>query len=100
YLILNPDRRHSENVVESYVSEVNGGSRFAETWFPLVKGEFEFKYLHYGSFSKGCVTVLSGSGWKDVYLYVISSRMKGLEGNAHGRLLVVEDLSESTTMQK
>lgn len=94
YLILNPDRRHTDKIVKDYISETNGGSRFAETWFPLFKNEFEFKYLHYGSFSNGCATVLSGSDWTDIYLYVISSRMKGLEDNVHGRLLVVEDLSE------
>jgi hypothetical protein len=84
YTIQFPYSRHSDNVNPSYLSERHGGSRFAETWFPLVKDKFEFKYLHFGQYSKGCVTVID-PGWSDLYQYIITSRE---EDCVHGALVV------------
>lgn len=91
YLILNPDRRHTDRITEVYMSEKTGGSRFAETWFPLFKEKFEFKYLHFGAYSNGCATILSGEGWTDLYFNVITSR---LNETAHGILIVIADLEQ------
>lgn len=89
YLILFPDRRHTDKISIDYLNESNLGSRFAETWFPLVKGRFEFQYLHYGSYSNGCVTVISdGKEWTNLYSYIIKSRY--ING-AHGVLFIFDN---------
>jgi len=68
--IFNPD----------YFDEKNGGSRFVQTWFRLIptEGILEDIFLHYGSFSKGCITVLSNkklSVWNKIYLALTQSRV-------------------------
>jgi len=89
YAILSPDRRRIDKATKKYISEGNGGSRFAETWFPLVKHEFEFQYLHYGTYSNGCITVTSGSGWTELYLLIMKSRPRKMY---HGTITVVEKI--------
>jgi len=81
YSILVPDRRHKEKTLPRYLMEAVGGSRFAETWFPIMKKNFEFRYLHFGSFSRGCITVLLNqtNDWNSLYFYLISSRNNNQE---------------------
>lgn len=91
YLVLFPDRRHTDKISQEYIKESAGGSRFAETWFPLLKEKFEFQYLHFGSYSNGCATVLSHQGqqWNHLYNYIVKSRYLDC---AHGTLVVAESM--------
>lgn len=71
--IFNPD----------YFDEKIGGSRFVETWFRLIptEGILEDTFLHYGSFSKGCITVLNNkelSVWNKIYLTLTQSRLNDM----------------------
>lgn len=98
YLIAFPDRRHSDKISKEYLSEPDGGSRFAETWFPIVKDKFEFKYLHYGRFSNGCATVISsGNEWAVLYNHIVTSRFTDC---VHGHLVVVDNLSKAVAALK
>lgn len=87
YLVLFPDRRHTDKISQEYIKEGAGGSRFAETWFPLFKEKFEFRYLHFGTYSNGCATVLSHQGqqWNHLYSYIVKSRYLDC---VHGTLVV------------
>jgi hypothetical protein len=64
-----------------YFDERHGGSRFSRSWFPiLADGEFyPEKYLHFGTYSKGCITVkyLSNQNnlWNDLYFNIVNSRL-------------------------
>lgn len=91
YLILFPDRRHTDKISQEYIRENSDGSRFAETWFPLLKEKFEFQYLHFGTYSNGCATVLSHQGqqWNHLYNYIVKSRYLDC---AHGTLVVAESM--------
>lgn len=68
-----------------YLLETHGGSRFAQTWFPVYQAETTFieKYIHFGSISKGCITVryaykqIPSSEWNSLYMYLIMSRTNG-----------------------
>lgn len=63
------------------VDENVGGSRFATTWFPIEtnRDSITNRFLHFGSFSKGCITVKSeeavDSIWPEVYLQIILARI-------------------------
>lgn len=80
YLIKFPVRVN-KILPNQYFNENNGGSRFADTWFPLqAKDElYPEKYLHFGSISQGCLTVkfnpLSKSIWNTLYMSLIHSRL-------------------------
>lgn len=63
------------------VDETIGGSRFANTWFPIEKSDDRnmSRFLHYGSFSKGCITVKlnetpNNSTWSEIYLKIMLAR--------------------------
>lgn len=64
-----------------YFNEQKGGSRFADTWLPLMQLNdlYPEKYLHFGSFSTGCITVKynprNKSLWTKIYLKIINSRI-------------------------
>ncbi|MCL4199712.1 hypothetical protein KJZ67_00025 [Patescibacteria group bacterium] len=90
YSIICPDRRHDNKISKEYLSEYGIGTRFAETWFPIIKEKFEFRYLHFGSYSNGCVTVIgNGQQWTALYKYVITSRLGEM---THGHLIVVDKI--------
>lgn len=65
-----------------YLSEEKGGSRFAETWFPLITDNeiFVEKFIHFGSVSEGCVTIKytpqlhTVNSWNQIYMKLITSR--------------------------
>jgi hypothetical protein len=85
YKIMMPDHKHTDRMSTDYYNEHRGGSRFCETWFPLVleKG-FTGQYLHFGTFSEGCVTVTED--WNEIYINLILSR---LDSSSVGELTVV-----------
>lgn len=66
-----------------YLNERRGGSRFAETWFPVVaKGKvYTQNFIHFGRMSEGCLTVQynttheAANNWVDVYQRLITSRV-------------------------
>lgn len=98
YYIIFPDRKHSDRISKEYLDEASGGTRFAETWFPLVREKFEFQYLHYGRFSNGCATVIgNGKEWTGLYEYVITSR---LADTTHGHLIVVDKIQNAPEVIK
>ena len=77
YGIYLPNKRFGGNITNNYISEENGGTRFAQTWFPIKDKVFEERYIHYGSYSRGCVTVSSDtSAWNKLYIHLMKSRMK------------------------
>lgn len=79
YYVKFPIRRNKENAL--YSDETKGGSRFFDTWFPLIKkGEFNLsRFLHFGSFSKGCITVKYSlerkSYWSELFFKIMHSRI-------------------------
>lgn len=68
-----------------YLNEKSGGSRFAETWFPIAIQNTPFIdcYLHFGSYSEGCITIKyekkNGPSeiWNLLYRDIITSRKTG-----------------------
>lgn len=76
YKILLPDRPHIEKAKKEYFDESIYGSRFASTWFPIMKNYHRGQYLHLGLFSEGCVTVLvnQNNNWGNLYKYLLTSR--------------------------
>ena len=91
YKILLPTKKTDKVVSTNYINEHNGGSRFAETWFPFMKDRFEERYIHFGTYSRGCVTVVHGQtdAWNNLYLYLIKSRKVN---NIIGDLIVIDEL--------
>lgn len=93
YYIKIPDYPHTDKISKEYLDENQGGSRFSETWFGIESKTLNVSdsYLHYGKFSKGCLTVLFKDKknetkiWNKIYLYLMNSRF-----NNHliGKLLV------------
>lgn len=76
YRLLIP--RYPHNKSRKYVNELAGGTRFAETWFQieLSNNIFGRLFVHFGSMTEGCVTVVdSGKLWTKMYLYLMSNRM-------------------------
>ncbi len=85
YKIMLPDHKHTDRMSIDYYNEHRGGSRFCETWFPLVSGNgFTGQYLHFRTFSEGCVTVTEN--WNEIYLNLILSR---LDSSSVGELTIV-----------
>lgn len=79
YLIGFPIKKRILN--KSYSDEERGGSRFYDSWFPLVrKDEFNMsRFLHYGTYSEGCMTVShhgnKGKDWSDIFAKLMHSRI-------------------------
>ncbi|OGM76132.1 hypothetical protein A2210_02885 [Candidatus Woesebacteria bacterium RIFOXYA1_FULL_40_18] len=69
------------NLDPKLTNETSGGSRFANTWFPITRRDDRSmgRFLHFGSFSKGCITVRfdedMNSIWSEIYLKIILARM-------------------------
>lgn len=82
YRIKFPVKRQKKEINQIYFNETKGGSRFAETWFPILKEEdfFMQRYIHFGTYSKGCVTISYqpknsfSDDWRQLYMYLIRSR--------------------------
>jgi hypothetical protein len=71
----------SKKLNGDYLDDNRGGSRFAESWFPVVdkNGCPSEKYIHFGSISEGCITVKyklhdALCPWYFIYLTLIKSR--------------------------
>lgn len=79
YYVKFPVRRNKDSAL--YSDEVKGGSRFFDTWFPLIrKGEFNLsRFFHFGSFSKGCITVKYNPEkkgyWSELFFKLMHSRI-------------------------
>lgn len=85
-LPIAPERKLTKKL---YMNEAKKGSRFASTWFPLIKsnGKTTHFYIHLGKFSNGCITVefpLCSSKWTDLFTYLLSHR------TANGHLMMLE----------
>lgn len=86
YSILYPIKSHKN--VFSYLNEDKGGSRFAETWFPIqsINKEPTCQYLHFGKISDGCLTIkIDGScraqrSWNTLFLSLLKSNKNGILG--------------------
>jgi len=85
YFLYLPDYPHNHVATKKYENEAKGGSRFASTWFRLVKdGDSLFQsssYLHFGTFSEGCITFpffekIGVSSWNELILALSLSRLK------------------------
>lgn len=85
YSLYLPDYPHNHVATYKYQNEVKGGSRFASTWFRIVKdGDSLFQsssYLHFGTYSEGCITFpffeKSGtSSWNKFVLSLSLLRLK------------------------
>lgn len=79
YLVKFPIRT-KKKLPLSYFDESKGGSRFCESWFPIMaEGElFAQRYIHFGSKSEGCITVVRNNRihtWNDIYKVMINSRL-------------------------
>ncbi len=90
YKLQIPERPITKPLNPEYFDENIGGSRFSQTWFRLIpeKGNPGEVFLHYGSYSEGCITVLNNksfSVWNKIYLYLI----KGRVSDVHLATLVV-----------
>ncbi|TAL72363.1 MAG: hypothetical protein EPN88_04925 [Bacteroidetes bacterium] len=77
--------RTSKILPKDYLDETKGGSRFAETWFPIQADDdlYPEKYLHLGSISKGCITVEynprdRSNLWNVLYLKLMRSRLNDI----------------------
>lgn len=81
YYIGFPIKKNIKNM--EYPDETRGGSRFFDSWFPLIKkDEFNLsRFLHYGSYSEGCMTVShresGGKSWSDIFVEIMHSRVGG-----------------------
>lgn len=72
----------TKKINPDYLLEKKGGSRFAETWFPInAQNEmFVERFIHFGYISEGCVTVkynslhLSSNSWNSVFLRLLTGR--------------------------
>jgi len=79
YLIGFPIKKRIIN--KNYSDEDRGGTRFYDSWFPLIKkDEFNMsRFLHYGTFSEGCLTVShlgnKGKDWSDIFSILMHSRI-------------------------
>ena len=87
YIILIPAFKQSTKVSPDYINEKLGGSRFSETWFQFVPSHDQNmysseSYIHFGKFSKGCITYLfrsnTKSDWETLYMKLITSRLDKL----------------------
>ncbi len=90
YKLQIPTRPIKKPLNPDYYNENVGGSRFVETWFRLTptKGVLKDVFLHYGSYSKGCIAVINNkefSVWNKIYLILMESR---LDDNYVATLLV------------
>jgi hypothetical protein len=80
YYLQIPERPVLKKFNPNYFNESLGGSRFAQSWFRLVseKGKFKDIFLHYGSYSDGCITVINNSKfsvWNKIYLALMKCRL-------------------------
>lgn len=86
YFILSPIKSHKN--IFSYLNEDKGGSRFAETWFPIQSKNKEpiSQYLHFGKISDGCLTIkIDGSNyaqrfWNTLFLNLLKSNKNEILG--------------------
>lgn len=85
YFLYSPDFPHKHVATSKYQNEAKGGSRFASTWFKLVKDEDSLfqsnSYLHFGTYSEGCITFPfweknRASNWNELVLALSLSRLK------------------------
>lgn len=75
-----PDYPHLERYSSKFFNEKTGGSRFVGTWFKLLSNNSKIRdsYLHYGSISEGCLTVIykkNDAIWNKIYLYLLKHRL-------------------------
>lgn len=80
YTLQIPIRPIKKTFNPDYYDESIGGSRFVQTWFRLIpkKGVLNDIFLHYGSYSKGCITVINSKEfpvWNKIYLTLMQSRL-------------------------
>lgn len=76
YSLLIPKYSHFKS--KKYTNELDGGTRFAETWFQIQAQDFGLAgfFLHFGTITNGCITVVdSGRKWTKVYLYLMQNRI-------------------------
>lgn len=79
YFILHPIKT-LKNINKKYFDEKIGGSRFAETWFPVIsdKEKYPASYLHFGTISSGCIVVpyrfsdSSDPVWSEIFKKLMS----------------------------
>lgn len=72
----------TKDINSDYLDEQKGGSRFAQTWFPFLSNKDLFieKYIHFGSYSEGCITIpfiygkKESNAWREIYFSLINSR--------------------------
>jgi hypothetical protein len=80
YFIGYPILQKNIRIPPYYTRESLGGSKFTQTWFPIVSKEDKIvSYLHFGKISQGCLTVKyqdKNDIWTDIYRKIISSRIK------------------------
>lgn len=82
YRIMIPFYKHTK-IPKIYLDESKNGSRFAETWFQLnsVKCEVTDSFIHFGTYSKGCITIPKSKGkyaetnWNKIYSVLMNSRI-------------------------
>lgn len=85
YNILIPRYPHSKS--GRYITEEDGGSRFAETWFQVESKERNVgaRFIHFGRISEGCITVIGPGGhWNKMYLFLMNNRVD------HRRVAILE----------
>lgn len=67
--------------MNNYFLEMKGGSRFAESWFPITIADELYieRYIHFGTYSYGCVTVkydptIIPGPWQLLFITLMTSR--------------------------
>jgi hypothetical protein len=79
YLLGFPVKRNIARAMNEYLDERSGGSRFAESWFPIKRQECGTNiFLHYGRISEGCITVKyekENDNWTRLFLNLMLSRI-------------------------
>lgn len=80
YFVRFPLKNDALRRKKQYFDEERGGSRFADTWFPLIRKGFSFekRFLHYGTMSAGCATIKyqeNADNWTRLYADLMQSRV-------------------------
>lgn len=76
YRLLIPRYPHDKS--RRYTGELDGGTRFAETWFQIESSSHisDNLFVHFGSITEGCITAVDSGGlWTKMYLHLMNNRM-------------------------
>lgn len=75
-----PVRQENKTLPQKYFHSTMGGSLYANYWFPIYSKNNHFTaYLHFGSYSYGCITVVFKEKkdiWTEICSHILNCRLR------------------------